>query len=335
MSRQDSTVLARNPLLFLEYALSHGLQDKELMRSVGLTDSDLSDPDSRIPLATMRKLWGTVIAHTNDPLLGLNVGRSLQVRRMGLVGYAMYFSTDLRGALHQLARYGRIVSEAVQFRLDETAEEAVLQCITHPFMITLRHPIEAAMALVVTAARELTQEDVVPVSVRLPLPHPTSTAPYELLFGTNVSFECPAAEMTFAPRQLDLVTQAPDATLNKYLTNLAESTLRDLGKQNADLVDEVRRHLWSMLPSSKPDLQIVAARLCMSPRTLQRRLGEAGTSFSSVLEELRREMSEELRVNQGFAAADIAFLLGYSESSAYQRAARRWRRDISGHKRVS
>lgn len=63
----------------------------------------------------------------------------------------------------------------------------------------------------------------------------------------------------------------------------------------------------------------------MSPRTLQRRLSESGTSYSAVLENFRSEMAEELRINRGFAAAEVAFMLAYSESSAYQRAARRWR----------
>lgn len=73
----------------------------------------------------------------------------------------------------------------------------------------------------------------------------------------------------------------------------------------------------------------------MSARTLQRRLGEHGTSFSIVLEQLRRELSDELRLNRGFATSEVAFLLGYSEPSAYQRAVRRWRSSNTDNKKAS
>ncbi len=73
----------------------------------------------------------------------------------------------------------------------------------------------------------------------------------------------------------------------------------------------------------------------MSSRTLQRRLRERETSFSIVLEELRRELSVELAVNRGFAVGEAAFMLGYSEPSAYQRALRRWRNSHAGSVQAS
>ncbi len=68
-----------------------------------------------------------------------------------------------------------------------------------------------------------------------------------------------------------------------------------------------------------------ASGLGISARTLQRRLRENGTSFSAVLEELRRELSGELLADKKLAVSDVALLLGYSEPSAFQRAFRRWR----------
>ena len=79
------------------------------------------------------------------------------------------------------------------------------------------------------------------------------------------------------------------------------------------------------LRNGKPTLTEVADHLGMSPRTLQRRLNDHNTSFSEMLDALRRELSADFRENRGLSAAEVAFLLGYSEPSAYQRAVRRWR----------
>ena len=325
MFSRERTIIARSPILLLEYARTLGLDDADLMRDAGLVAENLFDPDSRVPVAKVRGLWRAVMERVDDPVLGLNIGRSVDIRRMGLVGYVLYYSADLGSALQQLSRYGRIVSEAVQFRLHHTNGKSVFRCDAHPFMITLRHPIEGTLALLLTTARELAGDDIEPLQVCLPSPRPSSVAEYRSVFGRHVKFDCPYAELTFARRHMRLATKDPDLTLAGYLTELADEKLRDLGQRYPNLVDRVRRCLWSMLPGAKPELSSVAAQLGMSPRTLQRRLRDTGTSFSAVLEELRREMSEELRAHQGFAAADVAFLLGYSESGAYQRAARRWR----------
>ncbi len=103
------------------------------------------------------------------------------------------------------------------------------------------------------------------------------------------------------------------------------STLTSLGAPNENFVDTVRRALWSELPGGRPNLWRTASGLGISARTLQRRLRENGTSFSAVLEELRREFFGELLADKKLAVSDVALLLGYSEPSAFQRAFRRWR----------
>ena len=325
MSDSDRTVIARNPLLLLRYVEQRGLDRDELMRAVGLSDRSLADPDSRIPLATTRKLWRAVIRQSDDEYLGIHTGQTIKVREMGLVGYAMYHGNDLYGALTSLSRYGHIVSEAVQFMLSASGDGVILRCHAHPFMVALRHPIEATLSLVITVARELTGTALKPVRIRLPSPQPETTTPYTSLFGTAVTFDWSEAEMEFSGQQMNLPTLAPDSTLSGYLTELAESKITSLGSRSSNLVDRVRRAIWRSFPNEKPDLQTIASRMGMSARTLQRRLRDAGTSYSATLENFRREMAMELRTNRGFAAAEVAFMLGYSESSAYQRAARRWR----------
>ena len=148
---------------------------------------------------------------------------------------------------------------------------------------------------------------------------------YRAIFSCPVRFGSADARISFDEELLQLPTVAADPGLTSYLDDLATIKLDELGAEDASLVQRIRQQLWTALPSGRADLWRVASDLGMSARSLQRRLGEDGTSFSRVLDDLRRELSNELLEDRKLAVAEVAFLLGYSEPSAFQRAFRRWR----------
>jgi AraC-like DNA-binding protein len=73
-----------------------------------------------------------------------------------------------------------------------------------------------------------------------------------------------------------------------------------------------------------PKAQAIARRLGMSERTLQRRLADEGLSFQKLVDEARRELAEGLLVRSDYSLAEVAFLTGFSEQSAFNRAFKRW-----------
>jgi AraC-like DNA-binding protein len=318
------TQLARGPALLLWYAERNGLDRQALMRAACLTEQDLADPDSRIPVVAMHRLWRELLAQDNDPLIGLKIGTAVTIRRTGLVGYMMRYSETLLDAFLHLSRYSRLISDASQFELVEHREYISLIIRTRPYMIALRQPIVSTFSTLVTIGRRIVRKDFVPLSVHLPTPAPEDPDPYRDLFGNNMYFKCPVAEIHFSPEQMRLPSRSADSDLGGYLDEFAEEKLRGLSERGTEFIDRVRRGIWANLQNGRPSLYRTATGIGMSPRTMQRRLAEHGTSFSNVLDELRKEISNELRKNRGFAASDVAFLLGYSEPSAYARAVRRW-----------
>jgi AraC-like DNA-binding protein len=87
---------------------------------------------------------------------------------------------------------------------------------------------------------------------------------------------------------------------------------------------EVRRLLAAPANGSVTSVEAVARRLAMSPRTLQRRLSEEGTSFDSLREEMRKQTAETFLADRTLAVSEVAFLLGFSEPGAFHRAFKRW-----------
>ncbi len=321
----ELTNIARIPLLILEYAERTGIDRDELLRQASLTSANLADPDTRMPMATVLKLWRAIMKWEEGTAIGVRIGSTCRARRLGLVGYAMYYSRDLLEAFQRMSRYVRIISEAVQFDVAKDGEQTTMSFNAHPSLVALRHPVEAQITAVLTIGREITQSDLVPLAIHLPFPYPGDSNEYREMLRCPVHFSRPNAAMIFATSQVSLPIKASDPTLSGYLEQLADSTLKSLGSPNEDFVDKVRRLLWSQLPGGRPDLWRTASKLGISARTLQRRLRENRTSYSALLEELRRELSGYLLADRKLAVSDVAFLLGYSEPSAFQRAFRRWR----------
>ena len=324
VDKDNITQLARSALLMLDYAERHGLDRAELLDAARLKGDPADDPDSRIRLAQMVRLWRAVIDATDDPLLGLHVGRSIDVTKLGLVGYAIFHSRTLHSALARLARFVRILSEAVQFEVNETARHVAVTWQAHPALATLRHPLELGAAVIVAITRQISGTDLKPLRVELPGSRPAAVAEYREYFGCPVEFDRSTTTVTFAREQMALQTLAADDTLVAYLDELASIKLNPLADKGQSIIDAVRRALWTMLPGGRPDLWRTAAELDVSVRTLQRRLGEEGSSFSKVLDDLRRDLSNELLADRSLSVSEVAFMLGYSEPSAFQRAYRRW-----------
>lgn len=325
MAHKDPTQLARGPLLLLHYAEQQGLDRSVLLERVGLTEDTLADPDSRIPTKAMVRLWQSLMDALEDPLLGLNVGAGPAVADFGLVGYAMRHSDTLLDAMSRLARYQRILTEAIRFTLTEQSNSYVLTWVMQPALLALRHPAESNVHLVIRAARELTGSEISPTAVELPTPRPASQSAYKKILGCPVSFGSDRAAVVWSPEQMLLPTVDADDALAGYLDELASIAVGPLDAGLDNTTTAVRRTLWSLLPSGRPSIWRTAKEMGISVRTLQRRLGEEGSSFSAVLDALRRDVTAEIMADGKQPVADIAFLLGYSEPSAFYRAFRRWR----------
>jgi AraC-like DNA-binding protein len=323
MSPVSLTGLARIPRLLLKHAEEQGLDRAEVMATTGITDANISDPDSRIPLIKTWNLWRVLIDRLPDELLGLHLGSSVDVRYFGLVGYVMYYSPTLSDGLHRLARYAHIVSEAAQFDFKMDDRRGFLTFDNNLRFVELRHPVDAAMAMIIRAARDLTGTEVVPTEVRFPYPGPDDLYEYKQFFRSPLEFGRARAVLILDKEDLLRPVMAADETLIKYLDTLAEDVLDTLAEKGT-FSDKVRRAVWTELSNGPPSLKSTASALGVSVRTLQRRLREEKTSFAEVVETMRRTLALKLLRDRNLAVYEVAFLLGYSEPSTFYRAFRRW-----------
>jgi AraC-like DNA-binding protein len=322
----ELTGIARVPLLFLNRAKSFGVRPGQLLRAAGLRESDVSDPDGRVPLSKVREIWRAFIARAPSEAVGLNLGLTVKVRELGLVGYAMAHSSTLDDALRRFERYLRIINEALQCRIARDAGDTRIVMTDCSSLGALRHPVDARLSIILATAREITGASIVPVEVEFPYARPARLTEYRRAFaGARLAFDRPCGSIKLRARDMGRTVVWHDPTLGRYLDQLADQVARSLGGRRETFADKAARAIWPALSGGPPTLARTSSALRVSSRTLQRRLLEEGTTFAKVLESLRRELSVSLLHDRRLAISEIAFLLGYSEPSTFFRAFRRWR----------
>ncbi len=125
-----------------------------------------------------------------------------------------------------------------------------------------------------------------------------------------------------SPGVLEMPLRNPDGDLKRWLASRAER-LRDTGNDE-DVRTQLAQWLAQQLPFGVPTLNEAAAALTRSPRSLQRELEQADTTFKACLADVRRSLADHYLRDPSLSIGDIGVLLGFSEQSAFQRAFKRW-----------
>ena len=291
----------------------------ELLAKTDLTVEMLADAESRVSPAQFCVAWAEALRLTGDKALALTLADALPPGAFGIVEYVCRSAPTLRAALEQWCRYLAILDDAVEVGLVDHGTETALRVITESEApAPASH--ELCFALVLARARELVPGLRV-AEVRF-THRVADDARHRAFFGAPVRFGATHTELVFDRATLDLALTSADPNLLAILLPTAEEK-RARKATDAPMTDRVRRQLRSALSNADTQLDVLAKRLGMTGRSLQRRLKDEGTSFQALRESTRRDLADQY-LGKGLSFSEIAFLLGFSEASAFFRAFKRW-----------
>ncbi len=310
----------------LELAESLGLDRQELLDSVGLGEADISDPDNRVPVLKSVRLLQGMANRTGDEDIGLKLGQRIEVRNVGVVGYAMAHSDDLESAIQRLVRFQKILNQRAEARFERDGDRWRLVFLSEPLIEGFRPALDDYMAAIVVVLGELIGKAIKPAETDFRYSKPAEISLHREIFGSRIRFGCQKQMLAFWDRDIQTSLKEADPQLTGYLDELAEIRLDTLPKDDT-VAARVRRAIWPHLSEGQPTIGAIAADLAVSSRTLQRRLREEGTSYGEVIESLRREKAMLLLRDPNLAIYEVGYLLGYSDPSAFYRAFRRWNGD--------
>jgi AraC-like DNA-binding protein len=242
---------------------------------------------------------------------------------LGVVGHAIGHAATMRDALPFYGRCAGLVSDLFMPRIHERDGRAVFEQVSPPELVWLRHPGEMCLAAALTLSRGLTGIEWPVLAVRFQHAAPPSRQGVDAFFGRRASFGAPSNRLELDVAALSAPIRGADPQVFEYLGHHADALVSALPRSSS-VAEEVRRSIGPTLANGEPPQDRIARRLGMSGRTLQRRLREEGTTFAGVLDAARRERAMIFVAEARLSSAEIAFLLGYAEPTAFFRAFRRW-----------
>lgn len=321
MTRAQLTVRALKPVAAGLEAL--GQPVSQLLAEARIPPAILDDPDAMVPVGAMAVLWERAQEATGDDCVGIHIAMAAPVESFGVHAYAVLSSASLRDAYRRAGRYQRLIHEGTDLTFEETSGEGVLSHRRPGGRSVSRQPAEFLVTTWLRFGRLVSGRDWTPDLVCFDHERPNDATELERLFGTSLQFRSGRTAMHVAGAVLDQPNPAADATLLAMLDSHAAALLELLPERDT-VSGQVHRWLIVSQGTERPTAAAASRALHMSARTIRRRLNMEGTTFRELLDRVRHERAVALLSARRYGIADVAYLLGFSDLSAFYRAFRRW-----------
>ena len=309
---------------FRDLVAARGIDFDKLLDEAGLARSALDHPANELPVNAVALLMEIAAERTDDPGLGLAYAEAFPPGASGLLGYITLHASTIGEALQAFARYSGLICYPSPVQLREEGRTTALTWCIPTGRNTRRVQFASFVNAILTLRlRQMAGRDWRPIGVEVEHPELPCPALLHRIFGPRVTFNARENLILIDRCTLQRQTQGADPQLFQILQEYAEVKLREMATR-PDIVARTSRAITETLNTHPPLLERVAERMRMTPRSLQNRLAQHGTTFERVLSDTRRSLAERYLRDTELPLTEIAFLLGFSEQSAFTRAARTW-----------
>ena len=307
--------------LLTQLAQDVGIRLADCLRTTGITIHQLNDNNAEVSAQQELSLIANIIqaqGHYRADF-GLEAGRRYHLSSYGIWGFALISSPTLREAIHLGLRYVDLTFAFHQVTLEEANEDARLILDGQAIPTLCRQfLVDRDMSAIMTMVEDLFNTSPPLLAVTFTHAAPADISPYQQRFGLTPLFNQTENSVKFAGQLLDLTI--PQS--NPAIVEMCESQCKARRQQRSGVAAKVRDILLTQ-PQHIPDMEVVAARLCMSSRTLRRHLLAEGVSYRLLVDEVRMALAEELLSLRGITVEQISVRLGYSEVSNFLHAFKR------------
>ncbi|WP_158301906.1 AraC family transcriptional regulator [Paenibacillus mesophilus] len=293
-------------------------------RYTAFDPSILQDAEARIPEEEMDRLLDAASSFTNDDRFGLRQGQTIEISNLGILGYVLLNCSTIGQALDAYRRYNIILCSGIdmewgkddhgtwiRFRVGDPARQASV------------HAIEGMVSSLYHLLFKLSCRKIPVHLLHFTHDAPANVTVYQNAFGTAPRFGQETNRLYCDREVADYPILLSDARMLRTFEAYAEEARSRLLHGRA-LSDQVYNWLIHNMPSSFPSVQDTARHFKVSIRALQAKLKQEEASYNILFNKARMELACRYLRNPEFTVAEVAYLLQYSEPSAFQNAFKRW-----------
>jgi AraC-like DNA-binding protein len=312
----------------VQYVATQGVEVNHLYNAAHIDPLWLEDPDRQVAGEMLKYLWREALAQTGDQDLGLHIGEAFDLAAIGIVGYVLLNCKTYGQVLEKLSQYTCLFSQGVAIHYQVINGWVQCDCeivgnVKNYLLDEPRHPIESTFAALVAATHQLTGNALPAHAVWFQHSRPDDCSEHQRIFQTTVQFSQPVNRIVF--QSTCLAWSVRSANTNLLLVfELHAAAMLNAQSQVQGYRQKVMQAMTQQLQGEVPNIEAIARSLMISVRQLQRELQAEDTSYQQLLDETRKKLALWHLKNPNTSIHDVAFLLGFSESSAFHRAFKRW-----------
>jgi AraC-like DNA-binding protein len=309
-------------LILIDMVENQGCAREKLLAGTSLATTGLTSIGARIDDDDFNQLVANAQALTNDPALGLKLGLRLNLSAHAVLGQAFITCTDLAQALELFFKYHHLLASSLNFEFEIVGEQCILTMASPPVDMSLEFGYELLYGGFINTLRGLLNAPELCLRMELPYPKPAHADIYYEVFGEDVHFDCVQGRILCPRSLLDTTMPSSNPVLRDLYAAECARLLADLEEETS--VAEQTLRLLRKLEGQYLQMPQIAAMLNLSPRTYRRRLDEEQQSFQKLLDQVRAEHATRYLQNTRLPLSSIAYMIGFSDSSNFRRAYRKW-----------
>jgi len=308
---------------------ANGVNIDGFLRPYGLSRAQLTSLYDRVPLRHFVAIAEDASIRLDQPFLGLELGRNFSFPDLGPFYAILMLSQDLRSALERLARYESAWQTNTTLDVIRGKQTSTCRyCIQDPTIWPRRQDAEFALASVTTFIRRLTSKCWRPLAVGFEHDVKGRLRSLNQFFKAPVRGNEPLNSLVISNEDLDQRLRWHLDPVDGDITPILERHLMELlgpsGEVGQTFTARANHLIAKRLGRASVAIDVIAAEMNMSVRSLRRHLTEEGTSFRQMLQEHRRTMIETVLRSDGARLCDLAGRMGYSDSAVLSRAFKAW-----------
>ncbi len=303
-----------------DYASYQGIDETYLRSLLNKGNIDLCDPMNTVSKEEFTTIFKVIISKSKSPNFGLHYGCYLNIKALSFISQISLNVTSIEQAVLLLQQYLLSSFPLVSLSVSNTSKHysLLLNCTVNDKDVK-KHLLDSTYCFIYRELKLMLSDDFTP---QLQLPY-EDIREYSLQLNTDVQR---GDQHRILLNKNVLKTEINrkkvkeiECLLPQFLTMLdsTKSTYQDFSLQ-------IRNMTLSMCCPEIPTFEQVSKQFALSDRSIQRKLNNEGQSFRKISDRIKQELSYYLTAGKLMKTQDIAYILGYSESSAYLHAAKRW-----------
>jgi AraC-like DNA-binding protein len=320
-------------IAFVQEALvclkEQGIDERVMLMQAGISPELLTAPQARVSSSHYGVLWHSIAQSLDDEFFGLDSHR-MKAGSFTLLCHSLIHSDTLERALRRALRFLRLVLDdfAGELEIENGIARIRVKDRRNPLSDETFPPKRAFaygtyLLMLHGLACWLVGRRIPLINADFRCEEPSFSSEWRILFSQNLNFSQPDSGIVFSADYLAMVNVQNERTMKEFLRSAPANFLVKY-KNSASLSAQIRRRLRQLSPAAWPDFATLAKQLNLSQATLRRRMDDEGESYRNILDDLRRDLAIGLLSDSRKNLAEIAETLGFSETSAFHRAFKKW-----------